>query len=672
MRELADAWARVWGCDGVGIVLVEGDGRWALDLDDCLLSSGHWAPHALDLCARLAGCYVEVSPSGRGLHILGCGDLPPHSTRDRAGLHVELYSRLRFVTVTGTGSTGDMDREVAPDILHTLVNTYFTSATEISAGDADWREGPVEQWSGPTDDEDLIAKLLRMPASAGAAFGGKATFAQLWGADAEALGRIWPDAQRSYDCSRADAALAAHLAWATGSDCERMLRLMQHSGLARDKWEMRPDYLRATVSREAGRCTRWMTSAPALAPSSAPVASGGLLGALGAGVSVPATLTNVRDALAVVSLRWDEFTGRIIYEGKPLQDGDYINLRAALMDRGFKPITREVMRDAVSLVAEQHRYDSLIDWAGSLVWDGTPRIDAFCERYLGVSATPYSQAVGRYLWTALAGRAMQPGCRADMALCLLGAQGAGKTEITKSVAPTLDAHGELDLGRIDHADVSRQMRGKVVLEMAEMRGLSVKDVETRKAFITRTHEKWVEKYQTQESTFARRCVFIGTGNVPEILDDPTGERRWLPVTVGVMDAEAAARDRDQLWAEGVTAWHQSGVAWRDARDLARAEHEAYKVHDEWASILASWLAVTPPSAPGQAPLLPPRQRPGGITLAEAASGALGISADRLDRKIQQRIGSCLRSIGWDRKFIWFEGRTARRWLPLTDLTLPLP
>lgn len=107
-------------------------------------------------------------------------------------------------------------------------------------------DGPVPEWRGPTDDADLIRRAL-MSRSAASAFGGRACFADLWHAEAEALGRAYPDGGgRPYDASAADAALASHLAFWTGRDGVRIARLMRQSGLARDKYD-RDDYLPRTI-----------------------------------------------------------------------------------------------------------------------------------------------------------------------------------------------------------------------------------------------------------------------------------------------------------------------------------------------------------------------------------------------------------------------------------------
>jgi len=87
---------------GIGIVL-NGDGLVAVDLDDCLTQDAQLMPGVQDLLDQLGAEYVEVSPSGRGLHVFGFSNEPSHNGVNSkiAGIKVELYSDLRYVTVTG-------------------------------------------------------------------------------------------------------------------------------------------------------------------------------------------------------------------------------------------------------------------------------------------------------------------------------------------------------------------------------------------------------------------------------------------------------------------------------------------------------------------------------------------------------------------------------------------
>jgi len=120
---------------------------------------------------------------------------------------------------------------------------------------------------------------------------------------------------------------------------------------------------------------------------------------------------------------------------RPLTDTDYTALRIWLETIGnCEPITHDMMRQAVHLVAEQQQFDSAQAWLGGIQWDGKKRINEFCSRYFGTEHTQYTSRVGEYLWTALAGRVMNPGCQADMVPVLIGPQGIGKLETARAVA----------------------------------------------------------------------------------------------------------------------------------------------------------------------------------------------------------------------------------------------
>lgn len=81
---------------GVGFVLT-GDGVCAIDLDHCINPDGSLEPFAREILARCPRTYVEVSPSGTGLHIFGFG----HVGGGRRMDGVEVYDRGRYMTVTG-------------------------------------------------------------------------------------------------------------------------------------------------------------------------------------------------------------------------------------------------------------------------------------------------------------------------------------------------------------------------------------------------------------------------------------------------------------------------------------------------------------------------------------------------------------------------------------------
>jgi primase-polymerase (primpol)-like protein len=83
---------------GMGFVL-NGDGIVCLDLDNCL-SEGVPSDVARELIDLAGGTYVEVSPSGRGLHIWGRAALSQGRCVIWRGQSVEIYPDGRYMTVT--------------------------------------------------------------------------------------------------------------------------------------------------------------------------------------------------------------------------------------------------------------------------------------------------------------------------------------------------------------------------------------------------------------------------------------------------------------------------------------------------------------------------------------------------------------------------------------------
>jgi primase-polymerase (primpol)-like protein len=81
--------------------VLNGDGIVCLDLDDCLSDAG-LTPWAASVLASLPATYIELSPSERGLHVWGRGDLPHGRVLSVDGGKVELYGNGRYLTITGS------------------------------------------------------------------------------------------------------------------------------------------------------------------------------------------------------------------------------------------------------------------------------------------------------------------------------------------------------------------------------------------------------------------------------------------------------------------------------------------------------------------------------------------------------------------------------------------
>jgi len=85
---------------GIGFVL-NGTGIVGVDLDKCVVD-GKPSPEALGILQELEAGYIELSPSGSGLHAFGYGEnLKVGVRRAYNNVNVELYSTKRYLTLTG-------------------------------------------------------------------------------------------------------------------------------------------------------------------------------------------------------------------------------------------------------------------------------------------------------------------------------------------------------------------------------------------------------------------------------------------------------------------------------------------------------------------------------------------------------------------------------------------
>ena len=103
-----EAAAKMAGCDGTGLVLTGLAEVAALDLDNCRdPETGRIAPWAHALCER-AQSYTEITPSRRGLRIVGiAAGLEPTTCAlpQGEGQQVEIYAggATRYITVSWQG-----------------------------------------------------------------------------------------------------------------------------------------------------------------------------------------------------------------------------------------------------------------------------------------------------------------------------------------------------------------------------------------------------------------------------------------------------------------------------------------------------------------------------------------------------------------------------------------
>lgn len=265
---------------------------------------------------------------------------------------------------------------------------------------------------------------------------------------------------------------------------------------------------------------------------------------------------NVRIALAEAEIfvTHDDFQDRIVIDGLeghgPFLNGKAQTVARLKLEREYGvQSSSEHFLDVLTDVALENRFHPVRDYLNGLQWDGVPRIGKLLPNYAGAEATALVCAVGQLWMIAAVRRIRHPGTKFDTMLVLEGGQGTGKSTFFTILAVKPDWFGDQVPISEDPKRLIEAIRGKWILEWAELAGIGKKETETVKAVLSRTKDEVRMVYEKLLESFPRECVFGASTNSDNYLRDTTGNRRFWPVKTSIFDLEALSRDRDQLWAE---------------------------------------------------------------------------------------------------------------------------
>ena len=316
------------------------------------------------------------------------------------------------------------------------------------------------------------------------------------------------------------------------------------------------------------------------------------------------SLPNVRAFLKFLGLNpWlDLFENRIRIEGweehAHLDDHVLSLVWGQANEIGFRP-SKKFMKDALVAIAAGAPQHPLRDYLRGLHWDGIPRAEKLLINYANAEDNCLNRAIGKLLLIAMVRRVFQPGCKFDFMVILQGEQGCGKSLFCKELAGGPEFFEECLTLSAGAKEILEQTAGKWVVEIAELSGLSAKDIEHQKSFITRTEDRARLSYGYFASSVPRQFVLIGTTNEEVFLRDVTGNRRYLPVRVSKIDVEALRRDREQLFAEAIELEKTYGplvMPQELSADLLRRQNGAANIDDSYERLsdyIADKLTLNP-------------------------------------------------------------------------------
>ena len=308
-----------------------------------------------------------------------------------------------------------------------------------------------------------------------------------------------------------------------------------------------------------------------------------------------------------------------------------------------------------------NQVDPLIEYIRSRPkWDRIPRLSAWIWHCFDVAeeSDELSDWASEFVFIGAIARALNPGVKLDEMPILIGKGGIGKSTALRYTLPPYLRYmftDGLNLAAYPKERIEA-LQGRAIVEAAEMQGARRADLESLKAFLTRTDDGSTRlAYRHNPEPMPRRCIIVGTADRPDPLPDDPNLRRFVPITLTGGNAarvmEFMDECRDQLWAEGLYLYKRG----QDARlpdELKGKQAEATEAARSRDSVLedaiVDWLTSSPEY----------------FTIEMVATG-IGLTEYGKTAKLSaydaKRISGVLRLQGYATGPVRIDGKVVRRW-----------
>jgi len=381
---------------------------------------------------------------------------------------------------------------------------------------------------------------------------------------------------------------------------------------------------------------------------------------------------DIRDGAPVYLSEPPWLRGQKLTYPRRIADSDKHHLAKWVRDElgvvNVKPVTA---LDALIDVASDSRHDALLEYFKSLPTStSTETIETVLIETMGAEDSEYTRAVTKKWFIALVARQFEPGVKVDNVLILVGKQGTAKSMFFQEIFPKeLQEQAftdSMELKRLNKDDVIRLSR-YACAEIAELIGMSKADVEAVKMAITQRIGDERAAYARLALRYPRRAVFAGTTNRVEFLRDPTGSRRFWPVTVSrELDLKALRASRSRLWAEAVGAyrrgeqWHLTGAEEASAGEIREGHQEEDALTEKVRAVLTEWPGDSKfedPSYAMQAWQMDGRR----VAKIRLGQLLLKLGCELTNKPVERRLADCLHRINWAPKQVKEKGEVYRIW-----------
>lgn len=226
----------------------------------------------------------------------------------------------------------------------------------------------------------------------------------------------------------------------------------------------------------------------------------------------------------------------------------------------YTHVSKQIIIDYITRYATRNKYNPILNAIKSVKWDGKDRINEIYD----IFKIPADTEEGKYSRIFIQKWLMQCICglfnnienpfSLDIILVFQGKQGIGKTRFFEMLALSSKFFGEGICLDPRDKDSIIQATSKWISELGELGSTMKKDMDSVKAFLTKSTDEYRTPYGKASLHYPRMTSFVGTVNDEQFLIDQTGNRRFATVPLSldlVIDYESQIKPFNalQLWSQ---------------------------------------------------------------------------------------------------------------------------
>ena len=266
------------------------------------------------------------------------------------------------------------------------------------------------------------------------------------------------------------------------------------------------------------------------------------------------------------SIRYNQLSHKIEFDGFDYQESpEHLEEIVPIilvdeMEDKFTSASKNRIQDYIIRHATRNRYNPVLEMIQSTEWDGKNYISEVFDIFKlspdteeGIYSRIFFQ---KWLMQCVCGlfNNIENPFSLDITLVFQGKQGIGKTRFFEKLALKSCFFGEgvcLDPRQKDSVE---QTTDKWICELGEIGSTMRKDIDSLKAFLTKSTDEYRKSYGRAAIRYPRMVSFVGTVNDAEFLIDATGNRRFATVPLAddlKIDYEKQIKPFNalQMWAQ---------------------------------------------------------------------------------------------------------------------------